>query len=349
MNVTFLYPVFLALLVLVPAIWVYPKRAKNIVHAVFRTCFIAFLVIALARPVILSSDTDTYHVFVVDQTESLSPDQKKLAIETFKELRSDVSQEKNFSFMQLGGTASEDEAMSADIQIVEERASSLGAVLEIAAQQVPTGMPGLITLITDGLSTEHDWGPAVQALSSRNIHVNTFDLGLAGDDIYISGFSLDKPVLKAGQTALGIINFVGTGERFRIRLDGPDGELSISEPFNSDGQIQVVVPFDVPETDFFKVTATLISAEDSVKDRVESNNSITRLFAVQPPLRVLYLGDRQKNAANRLNEMIGAGFDVIDGSGLDIDAETELESYDLAFLDDRPANKNSFFFPGQAG
>ncbi|MDM3872154.1 VWA domain-containing protein [Porticoccus sp. W117] len=340
---TFLYPVFLALLLLAPVVWVYPKRADNVVHAVFRTCFMAFLIVALARPVMLSSDTDTYRVFVVDQSESLSPDQKKLAIEAFKELRSQVShqfaQQENVSFIQLGGAVSEDEALSADIQIVEERASSLGAVLEIAAQQVPTGMPGLITLITDGLSTEHDWGPAVQSLTSRNVHVNTFDLGLPGDDFYISGFNLDKPILKAGQTALGIINVVGTGEGFRVRLDGPDGQLAISEQFSSDGQAQVVVPFDVPETEFFKVTATLVSSENSAKDRVDSNNSMTRLFAIQPPLRVLYLGDRQINAASRLNDMIGAGFDVIDGSGMPIDGETDLESYDLVFLDDRPASK----------
>jgi Ca-activated chloride channel family protein len=70
-----------------------------------------------------------------------------------------------------------------------------------------------------------------------------------------------------------------------------------------------------------------------------ANNTLTRTFAVQAPLRLLYLGDRVQGAAARLGDLLGRGFTVQDGSALALDPGPDLGAYDLVLVDDRPASR----------
>ena len=74
------------------------------------------------------------------------------------------------------------------------------------------------------------------------------------------------------------------------------------------------------------------------QDSNSDNNTIDRAFAVQEPLRVLYLGDRVRGAADQMAGLLGPGFEVADGSGQILTDALDLADYDLVLLDDRPAS-----------
>ncbi len=75
------------------------------------------------------------------------------------------------------------------------------------------------------------------------------------------------------------------------------------------------VEFEPVEEGFLPLTAEVIAAQDSDA----TNNRINRTLAVQPPLNVLYLGERMHNGADRLEHLLGKGFKVEDVSSRTLD------------------------------
>ena len=68
---TFLSPSLLWLLLAVPLVWIVPRPTRNPLQAALRTLTLAFLVVALARPVFFGSDAQPVRVVVLDATASL--------------------------------------------------------------------------------------------------------------------------------------------------------------------------------------------------------------------------------------------------------------------------------------
>src|SRR4030095_15641234 len=76
MSMSLLSPLYLVLLPAVALLWFRPRRPSDRTQAILRTAVFAALIFALARPVWLSADRDTYHVFVVDRSASISAPQQ---------------------------------------------------------------------------------------------------------------------------------------------------------------------------------------------------------------------------------------------------------------------------------
>jgi Mg-chelatase subunit ChlD len=331
-DIRFLQPFWLLLLLILPLLWFWPRRLTDRLQGVLRTALAVLLVVALARPVLLSSDETTYRVFVIDRSESMSAEQRRQAQAQLKTLQLSVPDGDPVSVIAVGAEANPDDTAVATLSGAST--SSLGAALQSAATQIPEGSRGMVTLIGDGLATDRQWGPALQDLVARGIPVNTVYIEPQQEDLYPAALHTD-PVLRVGQTVQAVVDVIGAGSGFTVQLIGPDGELATSGELLSEGRISVPLSFEAPAAEFFPVTVQVTAPEG--EDTDPANNRLTRTLAFQDPLKLLYVGERQQGGADKLAELLGRGFDVTDAAGETLDENLSLDAYDLVMLDDQPA------------
>jgi Ca-activated chloride channel family protein len=339
MTISLLRPLFLLLLPAIALLWFRPRRPSDRVQAILRSLVFAALILGLAHPVWLTVDAQTYHVFVVDRSASISAAQQQKQRDAVAAVRQSAGA--HASLVAIGEPADKGAApidtrtFSTVVQVNDPRSTSpIGLALADAARQVPEGARGIIHLFTDGLSTDRRWAPDVQQIISRGITVDAYDMGYNEHDVHPAGLT-SKGLLRVGQTARIDVDVAGIARGMRVRLlDATGGELSTSGPIDSDGQATVPMTFEPRDAGFLQVTAEVVAGDDA--DR--SNNKLSQWFAVQDPLRVLYLGDRVQGAVPRLRTLLGRGFDVQDASDQSLSGSVDLSGYDLVMLDDRPAS-----------
>ena len=337
MNISFLNPNFLFLLLLVPVLWFFPKRVERVAHGVIRSLLVGCIIVALAQPVFVSSRTEVHQVVIVDHSQSLSEQQHQAANEMLDAVIKETGPRDKLTIITLGSQQKSRSiaATNQQISITSESQSSLSSALAAASQQIPRGAQGVVTLITDGLSTDRRWGPAVQSLQERGIPVNTHDLGIQDGDIFPSSLYVDGPV-RVGQTVSAEVVVIGSSEEFQVRLSSPDGELAISPLQQSDGRASVVLEFEANQAGFLQLTAEVVTQS---ADRDATNNQLSRTIAIQNPLRTLYVGERMQDGVGQWSNLIGQGFDIVDGASQKLDGNFDFSGFDLVVIDDMPARK----------
>jgi hypothetical protein len=279
-------------------------------------------------------------VFVVDRSASVSPAQQAKQRAALDAVRERAGRRASLVVIgepaDRGTTQIDTSRFDSVVQVSDTRSSSpLGLALADAARLVPEGAQGVVHLFTDGLSTDRRWAPDVQQIISRGITVDAYDMGYNERDLHPAGMT-PKGLLRVGQTARIDVEVAGIARGMKVRLLGAGGEeLSSSGPIDSDGQTTVPMTFEPRDAGFLQVTAEVVPAGE---DADRSNNRMQQWFAVQDPLRVLYLGDRVQGAAPKLGTLLGRGFDVKDASGDALTGGVDLSKFDLVMLDDRPAS-----------
>ncbi len=333
MDISFTYPLFALLFLLLPVLWFWPGGQRRIPHLVIRSLILALLTVGLMKPVFVTESDDKHFAIILDQSASLSESQRNEAVETARELRSQYDREGDVSFIQIGG---EQPAIDGEsITHLDDDLSPLGDALEKAAQMIPIGEQGSVTLISDGLATDRHWGHAYDHLKTRGIPVNSVKLS-DDSDIFISG--LEANDVRAGDDAKVFVDVVGTAGEFSIiaRDVETDETLAESEILQSDGRVRQVLSFRV-DTPGFKEIEVSLNIDESL-DSDLTNNTLRTVLPIQDPVRVLYLGERQIGAKNNLDRLLGAGFKMDAPEPNSIDGDFPISPYDVVILDDVPTS-----------
>lgn len=333
MDISFTYPLFALLFLLLPVLWFWPGGQRRIPHLVIRSLILALLTVGLIKPVFVTESDDKHFAIILDQSASLSESQRSEAVETARELRSQYSREGDVSFIQIGG---EEPAIDGEsITHLDDDLSPLGDALEKAAQMIPIGEQGSVTLISDGLATDRHWGHAYDHLKTRGIPVNSVKLS-DDSDIFISG--LEANDVRAGDDAKVFVDVVGTAGEFSIiaRDVETDETLAESETLQSDGRVRQVLSFRV-DTPGFKEIEVSLNIDESL-DSDLTNNTLRTVLPIQDPVRVLYLGERQIGAKNNLDRLLGAGFEMHAPEPNSLDGDFPISPYDVVILDDVPTS-----------
>ena len=148
---------WLWLLLLVPLFWFLPHRATNRGHAAIRSVVVTLLILALARPALLTSQNDPYHVIVWDRSESVGRD-TTAAVGGFVESLFDPSR---IRVVTLNG-ARKNVPKVGKLEPVSLGGSSMSRALALGARLIPEGSNGAITVVSDGMATDRQWGDAVR-------------------------------------------------------------------------------------------------------------------------------------------------------------------------------------------
>ena len=326
MDFTFSAPMFGFLLLLVPLFWFLPRQPIPITHSVLRSVIVTLLILALMQPVVLSSESTKHFAVVLDQSNSLSAEQKGNVKSQADALIDNLSEDGDITLVQIGGETQPSAGVQ-HIRLPDNDKTSLTDALNVALQAIPLGVQGAVALFSDGESTDRHWGPSILNLQDRAIPVHTYHVDDQAQDLY--PIAIEATSVRPGEEAEVVAEIQGVGTDVVVQLFESDTLLD-ERIYNTGGTFQPLT-FKAPEKPFIDLSIRLVT--DPSQDADPNNNSLTTTVAVQPALRVLYVHDLEGDAAFALQQLLGSGFAVeaIDPSQL---AQIRFSRYDLVWLDD---------------
>ena len=334
-GISFSEPLFGLALLLVPLIWFVPSQPRTIAHGVIRTLLFVLVILALMQPVRLAEHESRHFAIVVDQSRSLSDEDQLEAQSISSGLLEKFQEEGSVTVVQVGGAElfSMPDGMPRvqRIHLKVDDESPLGDALALAAQAIPVGMSGSITLVSDGFSTDRYWNAAVGQIKARGIPVHTLELATSMDDVYLADLRTES--LRSGEALKVSVDLLGQGDDMRVLLYANGDAVGELTSIDNTGRSTLNFEIDAPEAGFMALTAELFA--DSLHDVDPTNNSISGTVAIQDPVRILYFSTRQEDGQERLGELLGSGFEL--DAGFDLTSEEigpTLSDYDLVVLDD---------------
>ena len=328
---TFQYPIFLWLLPLALLVWFAPRRGVGLRHGLLRTAVFAALLLGLARPVIISQSWLDHHVVVVDRSASIAD---AAAIdERLEQVRQRLPGGGVRVLVELDGqAASEVPGFERRIAVASDGSTSpLGLLLQHALRAIPDGASGAITLLSDGQATERGWARTLQELTARELPLHV--VALSHDDANVRPVgcqALDD--LRVGHVTRMRVAVAAASAQVQVTMHADGEQVAQSRPFRCEGVASVELPFEPGTAGYVDVRIEVTRTDAADSD--PSDNVLQRTFAVQDPLRVLYLGARVRGAVEHLEQLLGDGFELWQPGG---DGALDLARTDLTLLDDRPA------------
>ena len=336
MHVSFLQPQMAWLLLALPLVWFLPSRPRAKAHAALRTLVLLLLVAALTQPVLVTSTAGGHQAVVLDLSDSVAAEARRAAVAAIADLAADAGVQ-DVSVVQLGGSAPATDA--ADVYMLRPTspgASPLGAALDLAAQAVPVGAPGAVTLVSDGRATDQHWGKALAQLAERGLPVHAMPLD-AAQAVILANLQMPQ-MTRPGETALVTVDVIGAGAGLEVVLTDDDQTvLARSGVFDSDGRRTVALELESGTAGFHPVVAELLAPPTLHDD--PADNRVASVMAVQAPVRLLYLGDRQQGGLARLQALLGAGFALTQVAPEALAVGVGFNAYDLVMIDDLPASR----------
>ena len=337
MSVSFTYPLAALLLLALPVLWFWPARPRTVSHGVIRTLLFLLLIVALMQPVTVLEIDQERHVVVLDESASVPPSASALGAEAATGLVSQLADRGEAMMIRLGapddGQAVSGDPAARQLRPGPENASPLSQALEMAAQSIPRSQQGSVILISDGLATSRNWAKPVAQLTERGIPVHIYNPAEVSSEPFPA--ALRFAPARPGESLRATTVVIGSDTGMQLVLRAGEEELARSEPFRGKGRHFIDLEFDAGEPGFLDVTAELLVAQSLGDD--SDNNRLEGVAAIQSPVRILYVGQRQQGAAERLAELLGPGHAIDTAIPDELDGNTDLDPYQLVMLDDVPA------------
>ncbi len=331
MELSFNYPWFGLLALLIPLVWFFPNRPRSVWHGVIRTAVLLALVVGLMQPVAVSNQPSKHFAVILDQSNSMSEGAKETAANRAREVIGQFADQGSISLIQLGGTEQAIESRNAVLMQSDGR-TPLGDALELAAQSIPYGVSGSVTVVSDGLATDRHWGQAFDHLKNRGIPVHNIQIE-PPVDVYISDVS--TPDTRVGEEVTLLVEVIGSAEDLSVSVVSDDEVLAQESSIVSDSRQIVELGFKVFEPGFMEVLVELDVPNEYDVD--PTNNQWRHVIAVQDAVRVLYLGARQQGAPEQLAWLLGPGFDIDAPDPATLTDNFDFSRYDVAMIDDAPS------------
>lgn len=331
MDFQFLAPHWLFSLLALPLVWWGIRGKRDLLHRVLRSAALIALACALAQPVRWETTGPPHHVLVLDESLSASGadrDAVRASVERWIETFEDDAR---ISLVRFGTDSTVTSALP--IQAFRDHAfvtGTCGEALALAATRIPLGARGSIALVTDGLVEARDFGPIAQHLTARRIPVHTVALGALEGDVRPVRIAADGE-WRVGEAAQLAVDVIGHTNAMNLVLEGSEGELARVDDLVLDGRGTFKLAFEPTAAGFIELRLSVHVADGA--DAHPGNEQLNGVFAIQDPLRVLYLGGRQVGGAEQLAHLVGPGFAFTEGPAAE-STRLDAEHYDLVVLDD---------------
>ncbi|MDA1196142.1 MAG: VWA domain-containing protein [Planctomycetota bacterium] len=327
----FLAPWWLLLALAGPLAWFVPRRLHDPLHGALRAMLFACLACAAAEPVLRQDSDAEWQVVVLDAHGSTDSGD---AAEARARAASLGRAGRPGVLVHVGPQSPEPELADAFERVIAVHGdgsdSPLGQALEVAAQAIPRGARGAITLFSDGHATDRRWGAAAQTLTARGLPVHVVALRARSGPPTV--LEVTPPgVLRVGHTATLSVLLAGESAMVDVTLHTLAGvELARVPGVALDGRARVDVRYEPAESGVHALAVRVSASGASFV--ADGRNERALDVAVQSPLRVQYVGARMEEGGPRLAELLGPGF-VFDDSSRPLDSAA-IAGADLVVLDD---------------
>ena len=104
MDLDFLRPLFLLLLLAVPLLWFFPRRIDRVARGVLRSLLFALIILALAGPVLVTPAGSLFQVFVLDQSGSISAAKRERAVSLLTQWRQRLTEADHSAVIVVGAS-----------------------------------------------------------------------------------------------------------------------------------------------------------------------------------------------------------------------------------------------------
>jgi Ca-activated chloride channel homolog len=327
-SLTFLHPEAGWLLLLTPILFWLGRKASP-VRLWLRLAVFAALIAALTQPSLIHPGRGAPQVFVIDQGDRLSPATRDQVGEA---VIAAVARRRAYgpvTVIQRGGTPLKVRADRFIMLGADGADRSLTEALGLALNRFAAGAPGRVTLVSDGLSADRDWGRTVQGLVARGVAVDTVTLATGRQDAFIA--RVDAPVVGAGERMSLQVRLEGVGQGLSLAAFSGERRIAAVGPFDLDGGF--VVPLSASgEAAGYRPVRLELSRDGAVVSRYQT------IIPVQDPLPLLYANSREAGAGAALQRLLGDGVrvDARDAASL---GTIDLGDYRAVMLDDVPASR----------
>lgn len=336
MSLSLLAPAYLWALLAIPLVWFLPRGKPNPRHAALRSLVLLLLVIGVSRPVLRSLDERQHHVLVLDRSESVADADLPAVDDAFRRLVRGLPATARTTLIVLEPDrrqlATDDLVIEEIVRLTAER-SSLATALQIGARAIPEGASGAVTILSDGLATDRHWGDAMAELTERGIPLHTVSCEPSPGSPRPVSLTLPD-TMRVGHTATARVRLVGDGATVRVVLRDGETVLASRDDVVLTGFATIALAFEPVVSGFrdYELAIEVTGGSDARTD----DDRLSRLVAIQDPLKVLYLGQRVEGSGPAIEKLLGAGFDVDvrDTGG----APPMDERHQVIMLDDRPAS-----------
>ena len=345
---TFTAPSALWLLLAVPLVLVAQLAARTNfnprqrwIQATVRSLLLAFLALALARPVISTASSRQSIVYLVDVSHSIS----SVAIEETARKIDELNKQLRPAHYRVVAFAADalpldsTEALRGLARIEDAGASRIDrsgtdfeAAFEAARAELAPGHVPKFVLFTDGRQTAGDTGAAVARLRAEGIPVFVQPLAVRSiGDTWIEAIEVPSRIVAGGMFATTVL--VGSQRQVVASVEIRAGDKLLAtrqlslEKGTTPASLDVVV-----EAPGASVLKAVVSAGS---DPLPSNNTMERSIWTDPHPKVLYIEGRPQSARYLSAALSGSGYEVTvrPGSGLPTSV-ADLEAWDVVVLSD---------------
>ena len=323
MSMSFLSPLALLLLVLVPAaLWLGRRRSR--VHLVLRSLLIVAVVFALAQPVLLRDDGSARQVIVLDQRDWLGEEAKEQARAVLFDMLAQAESDDRIAVVQIGGdhVASD----GAEWTMLPGDTDLADALLDAQAEIAP-GERGSIAVIADPRNRSAEWQDAREVIARRSIPLSLVSLDGALGAPRIASASA-KPGAP-GTPASVDVTLMGEGENIVVELRDGGRTVQRSQPIALHGSRAITLDLNQRDASFDTLEVALAGAPEG--------HAVPVTIAGDDPLRVALVRGGGGGAAP-LQRLLGEGFAV---DAVPAGALGNADGFDLVMLDDMPLSRMS--------
>lgn len=311
MSLSFIYPLFLWALLLLPAFWLFawftraPNRARlgrgrYLALVVLRTVILAALVLALAGVQVVRAVEDTAVVFLIDGSDSLSPAQRERAVAYVNDAIAVGQPGDQVAVVVFGAAAAVERApgplapLRGLTSAVVTSRSNLEDAIQLGLALLPAERQKRLVLLSDGAENEGRAIEAARLAALRGVPIEVVPLAVErGPDVLVAALEA-PPVAREGQELpLTVRLQSGLSGQARVELFA-DGDLVAAEDVLLEpGDITLQVRIPAGEAGFRRLEARVTAPGDSQP----LNNRAAAFAEVAGPPRVLIVTGGADRAA----------------------------------------------------
>lgn len=321
MSLSFISPLALVLLLLLPFLWALafltPRRTtawRFWGSLILRSVIMLSLILALAGTQWVRETHNLTTVFLVDHSDSFSPAQRNQALDYINEALAEMPETAQAAVVVFGENALVEYAPSKLNNI--SRLSSLPIATHTNIQEAiqlglalfPADTTKRLVLLSDGGQNSGQINEAIRLAQIRQIPIDVVPLqSQHGQDVIMQAVSVPTTV-RVGQeliTGISILSNYATSGLLQITID--NALVSEQQVQLNQGRTDLTLRLPVNQTGFMRIEAHIIAEGDSIGQ----NNRAAAFSQIQGPPRILMIASDPTRAENLANAFRAAGVDAI--------------------------------------
>ena len=361
-NLAWTVPSALWILAAIPVVWIAQRAARTtfnprqrVLQAAIRSCLVAALALALARPVASVRSTRESIVYAVDVSQSIGTPAIEQAARRIDEINAAAHPEHS-RIVAFGATARTLENTAAlralaladptarDAGGPDRSATDLEAGLDAARSELAPGHVPRVILFSDGRATMGDVADAAARLAGAQVAVSTEPMPVRTlDDTWVD--AIDVPARLSAGASLPIAVTIGSQRAAAATVEIRSGGTVLAKQTTTLGtgatRVTLDAQIDAPGG------ATLEASVRVDGDPLPANDTLRRSVWIEPRVRVLYVEGSPSSARYLSGGLAASGFDVAVRPVSSLPVTTAgYEAYDVTILSD--VNRGTISAPAMA-